>query len=520
MLGRSSPSDSPDGTPSPAAGDDAAPIDEAGVNGQTAVPAPPAFRSGINHFALAHAFSAAADALVTMSLADSLFFSVSADASRNQVLLYLSVTMVPFTLLAPLVGPMIDRFSTGHRLLAMLSYVLRSGAVIGLAVFHDDVAFYFFALLMLVLARAASVVKQALVPSLVESPDRLVAANSRLSLVGTVFGGVGGAVGGALLAVGDATLLLSIAATMFVGAAIVTTRIPIAERRIGPVLEQVEYQELHLPAVVAASNAYVAVRLVVGFFVFGLAFALRRDSEPAWMYVTAVGAYGVGVFVANVVAPTVSRYLRHERMMAAALAVLGVFSVLGAVGPSRTLIIAMSGVLGLSVGIGRQAFDAMLQHRAPLAMRGRAFARFETRFQLGWVAGGALATGLAVSMQINMVVVAIVLIPVTGLYLRAVFDEERYGEPAVPDARVAARHHLASAAEWLAHGAPAHAAVELAAGIDVLRLSAVSVPADVTARAASLRSHALDGDGTIVDADEVAACIDELDDLVSELSEP
>jgi hypothetical protein len=54
---------------------------------------------------VAHGLAAAGDAFVTVSLAGSLFFNVSADASRSQVLLYLIVTMVLFAVLAPLVGP-------------------------------------------------------------------------------------------------------------------------------------------------------------------------------------------------------------------------------------------------------------------------------------------------------------------------------------------------------------------------------------------------------------------------------
>ena len=36
-------------------------------------------------------------------------------------------------------------------------------------------------------------------------------------------------------------------------------------------------------------------------------------------------------------------------------------------------------------------FDSILQRDGPEHLRGRAFARFETRFQLVWVVGGVLA---------------------------------------------------------------------------------------------------------------------------------
>ena len=55
--------------------------------------------------AITHAASICGDVCLTVSLAGSLFFSLSPEASRQQVLLYLLINMAPFALLAPLVGP-------------------------------------------------------------------------------------------------------------------------------------------------------------------------------------------------------------------------------------------------------------------------------------------------------------------------------------------------------------------------------------------------------------------------------
>ena len=79
------------------------------------VPPPMVWSPAFNRFTLATVLSGVADALVAVSLAGSLFFSLSPDASRQQVLLYLLINMAPFALLAPLVGPVIDRFRLGHR---------------------------------------------------------------------------------------------------------------------------------------------------------------------------------------------------------------------------------------------------------------------------------------------------------------------------------------------------------------------------------------------------------------------
>lgn len=248
----------------------------------------------LNRFAEAQALSGAADALVAVSLAGSLFFSLSPDASRQQVLLYLLINMAPFALLAPLIGPAIDRFRMGHRWIATFLFALRAVCAAALAFTLLDLALYFFALALLIAAKASGVVRQALVPALVDEPDQLVAANSRLARLTVIAGAVGGTVGAAVLAVtGAPAVSLGLACATFIGAAIATLRLPQVTAHDVSV-PSVEYEELHAPTIVATAWAFTVVRAAVGFFVFGLAFALRRESEPAWMYGAAVAAYGVG----------------------------------------------------------------------------------------------------------------------------------------------------------------------------------------------------------------------------------
>ena len=141
-----------------------------------------------NRFTLATVLSGVADALVAVSLAGSLFFSLSPDASRQQVLLYLVINMAPFALLAPLVGPVIDRFRLGHRWIAAILFAVRVACAAALAFTLLDLALYFFALALLICGKAYGVVRQALVPELVDEPDQLVAANSRLARLNVIAG--------------------------------------------------------------------------------------------------------------------------------------------------------------------------------------------------------------------------------------------------------------------------------------------------------------------------------------------
>ena len=71
--------------------------------------ADPFATSPFTRLARVHAFSVSTDTLVTVSLAGTLFFSIPSGAARDKVALYLLLTMAPFAVVAPLVGPAIDR---------------------------------------------------------------------------------------------------------------------------------------------------------------------------------------------------------------------------------------------------------------------------------------------------------------------------------------------------------------------------------------------------------------------------
>src|SRR6266545_4195503 len=71
--------------------------------------------SGLSRLIELHAFNAAGDAAVAISLAGTLFFQVPTGDARGQVALFLGLTMLPFAIVAPLIGPFLDRFSHGRR---------------------------------------------------------------------------------------------------------------------------------------------------------------------------------------------------------------------------------------------------------------------------------------------------------------------------------------------------------------------------------------------------------------------
>src|SRR6478736_752214 len=143
--------------------------------------------SGLSRLIELHAFNAAGDAAVAISLAGTLFFQVPTGEARGQVALFLGLTMLPFAIVAPLIGPFLDKFSHGRRwaiggtmaLRAFLCWVLADAVVS-----NDTVALFPAALGCLVASKAYGVTRAAAVPRVLPEGLSLVKANSRSSVAG------------------------------------------------------------------------------------------------------------------------------------------------------------------------------------------------------------------------------------------------------------------------------------------------------------------------------------------------
>ena len=114
----------------------------------------------------AHAVSMCGDAAIAASLAGSLFFSSPTSSSREKVLLYLLVTMLPFAVVAPVLGPALDYRRSGRRVLVVTSMMGRAVLALLMARWISDAApggllVYPLAFGILVLAKGYSVAKSA-----------------------------------------------------------------------------------------------------------------------------------------------------------------------------------------------------------------------------------------------------------------------------------------------------------------------------------------------------------------------
>jgi hypothetical protein len=230
----------------------------------------------------------------------------------------------------------------------------------------------------------------------------------------------------------------------------------------------------------------------VGFSTFFLAFELKRAGSSAWIYGTVIAAAGAGGLLGTIVAPALRRRLSEEAMLGVAVSVPCVLALVAALRVADVTIALVGLSLGLGSTVGRHAFDALVQRRAPDPERGRAFAMFEARFQLGWVVGALIPVVARPNVSLGFLLLGLGLGAGGLIYelgARSLRRTRSRNAPLPYTLLAAARVHLMS-------GAPHTAAVVAASAVEVAarRLGAdVAVCAGPWRRVGELRDAAIAG---------------------------
>ena len=221
-------------------------------------------REPFGRLALVQVLMLAGDTLVTISLAGSLFFSISPHAAKDRVFLYLLLTIAPFAVVSPLLGPLIDKSRGARRAMVVFSALGRAALCALMASHTNDLLLFPLAFFVLVLSKLYLVTRGALVPEMVAAgtvsgtgwaaaerplgpegdigapartagsvPAGYAALNARLTLLGTVAGFVASVPGVILLKLAGAPGVLVFDAFVFLGAAVAGSRLPAVPRRRG-----------------------------------------------------------------------------------------------------------------------------------------------------------------------------------------------------------------------------------------------------------------------------------------------
>ncbi|WP_280381753.1 MFS transporter [Nocardia wallacei] len=383
---------------------------------QRAAKADGADESGLTALVYATMANFALDAAIAVALANTLFFSAASAESKSKVALYLLITIAPFAVIAPLIGPLLDRLQHGRRVALAGSFAARVVIAILLIFNIDSWALYPLALCMMILSKSFSVLKSAVTPRVLPPDIDLVRTNSRLTVFGLVGGTLGaGGVAGLVAAAAGSPGALVFAALIAGAGAYLSLRIPswveVTEGEVPATLgyhgadartEKLDSGQTAIKpnrrrqplgrAVVTGLWGNGAIRVLTGFLTFYVAFVAKSTEHRPVQQAAMLGVVGAAAAIGNFVGNASGARMKLGRpslivvVCAAACTVVALFATI----TDNLLGAAVATLVGAGASaLAKVSLDAAIQDDLPPESIASGFGRSETVLQLAWVIGGA-----------------------------------------------------------------------------------------------------------------------------------
>ena len=384
----------------------------------------------------------AVDAAMAVALANTLFFAAASGESKGKVALYLLITIAPFAVIAPLIGPALDRLQHGRRVALATSFMLRTALAVVLIANYDGATgsfpswvLYPCALGMMVLSKSFSVLRSAVTPRVLPPSIDLVRVNSRL----TMFGLLGGTMVGGAIAAGFEYLLnlfdmpgaLYVVVAVTVAGAALSMRIPKwVEVTEGEVPATLSYhgrtgelrRQPHTPSsarqplgrnTITALWGNCTIKVMVGFLFLYPAFYAKSHDASGWEQLRILGLIGAAAAIGNFAGNFTSARMKlgHPAQVVVRCTIAVTASALATAVSGSLLVAAIATLItsGASA-IAKASLDASLQDDLPERSRASAFGRSESLLQLAWVAGGAIGVLIYTQLWVGFTAVTAVLI--------------------------------------------------------------------------------------------------------------
>jgi hypothetical protein len=419
-----------------------------------------ASRTGFSHLLELTAAGGIGDAFVAIALAGSLFFSASLAEAQGRAAFALLVTIAPYAILAPLIGPLLDRIRQGNKFIltgTLLARALLCWGMSGAVEYNDTLTLLPAAFGILVLQKAYVVTRAAVTPRLLPPRLTLVSANARsnmASLIATSLGAalalgidkvMGGGGHGAAWVLRAATVIYLVA--MIPGLRLpgtvdapghdetsgngradgTTARYPTPfpgesqrgakahgtsapagadGRSTTPLRSQASPRGRRRgllprvgPVVAEAMRANAAIRAFYGFLLLFLTFILRTERFGHVSDKVALGGLALAIAAGGMLGTGIGSALRSRWPQAMIFTVLGLATIAGiacAILFGLPSVLIIALVAAISQTLVKVGLDSILQREIPEERRSSAFAFSETVHQLALVGGGLL--GLAFSL--------------------------------------------------------------------------------------------------------------------------
>jgi len=392
-----------------------------------------------------HALSCAGDTLIAIGLAGTIFFNVPLGEARSKVALYLLITMVPFALLAPVIGPLLDHFRHGRRYALAVTMLGRAFLAFLISDHLHGFALYPAVFGVLALSRAYGVARSAAVPRLLPAGIGLSQVGARASVYGTFAGAVVAPIGLAAFWFGP-QWSLRVAAVIFVIGMVISLRLPPRADSDPPEavprplrtmlrLRRGEDRPLSGSLIVSTLIGSASLRALYGFLLLYFAFAIKggeldthafgRDIGGQGAVALVGGALAVGTFLATAIG-TRLRIRRPLAVQSSGLTITAGVGVLAALFYSLPMVALLALVTAIFSGIAKLAIDASIQERVPERLRASAFAHSETVLMMAWVVGGAVGIiPLAGRLGVSLVALFAVAAAVRAGFVAARLHNER-----------------------------------------------------------------------------------------------
>lgn len=430
--------------------------------------------TGLARITELHASHTAGDTIMTLALAGTLFFNPQTAQARGDVATFLLLTMVPFVLVAPLIGPLLDRFAHGRRWAIGTTLALRAFLcwVLAEAVNNNSSWLFPAALGCLVASRAYNITRAAAVPRLLPAGTTLVRANSRVSMAGVVGALLGGLLGGLGMLAGPAWAL-RVGFVVFVIGTVQAIRLPsVVDSSVGEVpIEDTapiavrparapertgtpdgpsslrgtrrgwtgdaagrhtssEHEPLTVDSlgllgrfrrrkqaipwpVMHAMWSTGGTRVLTGFLIMFMAFLAKEHPIDGFRGELVLAFIAVGIGVGNALGSVVGNVVRDqrpERIAMVSVLAATVSCLATGIWYGVWTLVVLGLVQGLSAQLSKLCFDALVQREVPENVRTSVFAWSETMLQVLWVVGGALGIVLPLNPYIGFPVCAVALI--------------------------------------------------------------------------------------------------------------
>jgi len=380
-----------------------------------------AHESGLTALIWNQVLSYGTDAMITVALAGTVFFGASTHAQRGNVILYLLITMAPFAVVAPVIGPALDRLQHGRRWTMAGTAIGRAVLALIMASHPSELlVLYPCALGSLVLSKAYGVVRASAAPRLVPPGMTLTETNARLSIFGLGSTLVaGGAVGVIIKVSGSYSLGLVVTAIAYGACGYFAFRLPAqvdsafavprhpqepprprAQTRVPPLIRIRSWARRGFAdQLVTALQGESVLRFLSGLLTIFLAFYVESTAHGVRAAIelgAVIGAAGLGN-IAGTAVGTKMKLDRPELVILTSTTAAAITCILVAALFNVTMAVVGMLVSAITNSFSKISLDALIQRDVVETMRSSAFARSETFLQLSWVLGAAVGVLLPVN---------------------------------------------------------------------------------------------------------------------------